>query len=190
MKVYAIIYDPKSLSHLENDCDEDTMLRFTRSFYKKRDKTYRELWQPPPFYHCNAYPIDVTFFYSSHIASFTFYSKLLADKSMMELFVNSGEILPIMLSESKEIAHVFHCMNRVGSEKEILEYIPDSIQLNRDRIIMKKSMIPDRGIFWLSPLETFLYTIENEKLGIEHNFKMLYDARGYTGLDFVEVKLI
>jgi hypothetical protein len=60
----------------------------------------------------------------------------------------------------------------------------------RHKIVFRKDQMPDRGLFWLSPSSTFLYTVENEELGIEHNFKMLYEARGYTGLDFVEAKLI
>lgn len=192
MKIYSIQYDSKYDCSIEVDCDDKTRFKFTNQFFRKELESYLDKWNPPPCYHLDANPAPETFLSCYHILSFGFYDTLLQDKALINLLKSYGEILPIPCSDSERIVYQYHCMNFFGNSEELIldkeaSLYPKSC---RDKIVFRKDQMPDRGLFWLSPGSTFLYTVENEELGIENNFKMLCDVRGYTGLDFVEAKLI
>jgi hypothetical protein len=192
MKIYSIQYDTKYDCSIEVDCDDDTRFAFTRKFSGKETESYLDKWNPPPCYHLDSIPAPETFLSCYHILSFGFYDNLLTDKALISLLEAYGEILPIPCTDSERTVYQYHCMNCIGNKSELIldAEAAKYARTNRDKITFRKDQMPNRGLFWLNPMSTFLFTVENEELGIENNFKMLYDARGYTGLDFVEAKLI
>jgi hypothetical protein len=192
MKIYSIQYDSKYSCSIDVDCDDATQFNFTNQFFRKETESYLDQWNPPPCYHLDNEPMVSTFTTCYHILSYAFYDTLLQDTELIKLLEAYGEILPIPCSDSEKAVYQYHCMKCIGNREELILDKQASLypRSSRDKIVFRKDQMPDRGLFWLSPSSTFLYTVENEELGIEHNFKMLYEARGYTGLDFVEAKLI
>ena len=186
MKVYAITYDYKSLHCLSQDCYENDLIDFSIKLPRNHAESYHDMWHPPDFYHEKDNPILDTFFASFFKAKFTFYDELFADQEMIQLLQSYGEILPLPLSDSDKKAYVYHCMNTIKNEKEAL-LVHTGPKKHLLEKTMSKEKIPSRGLFLIYPS---LYTVENEELGVESNFKMLYDARRYTGLEFVEMKLV
>lgn len=177
---------------MDHDCDFETLFQFCNQFFRKETESYSNIWMPPSRYHLDENPVKQTFFNAFSFANFAFYDSLLKDEFLVKFLELYGELLPIPCSDSDKTIIQFHCMNCIGKNIEIIQdkeaaMYPTS---TRNKIVFRKDQMPDRGFFWLSPSQNFLYTVENEKFGAEHNFKMLYDARGYTGLDFVEAKLI
>lgn len=192
MKIYSIDYKSLTKPVMNHDCDDETLFQFSNQFFRKERETYLNLWKPPSRYHLNQNPVKQTFFNAFYFANFAFYDGLLEDKSLVKLLESYGELLSIPCSDSDKTIIQFHCMRCIGNNNEMIidkeaAMYPTS---SRDKIAFNKDKMPDCGLFWLSPSNNFLYTVENEELGMEYNFKMLYDARGYTGLDFVEAKLI
>jgi hypothetical protein len=192
MKIYSIDYKPLTKPVMNHDCDDETLFQFSNQFFGKERESYSSLWKPPSRYHLNDNPVNQTFFNAFAFASFAFYDVLLEDKDLVTLLESFGELLSIPCSDSDKTIIQFHCMRCIGNNNEMIldreaAMYPTS---TRNKIVFRKDQMPDRGLFWLSPSKKFLYTVENEELGLEHNFKMLYEARGYTGLDFVEAKLI
>jgi hypothetical protein len=193
MKIYAIQYDSKLKCSLEVDCDEKTLFAFCNQFFRKNTESYLEKWNPPPCYHLDGEPGWSTFTGCYHILSYAFYDDLLKDRDLINLFEAYGEILPIPCSDSERTVYQYHCMNCLGRDDDFVVHNETAIwkaTCYPDKMSFRKSQMPDRGLFWLDPSKTNLYTVENEELGIEHNFKMLYESRGYTGLIFSEIKLI
>ena len=191
-KLYSIQYDPKLKPDLNVDCDDDALFMFRNSLGGDAKFRYEKKWHPPSFYHLNNNPAKTTFFGGMHFLCFAFYESLLHDQSLINILKSSGEILPAACSDSDKIVYQYHCTNCIGSQRDFFksERMAVYATVYRNEIEFSEAQIPQRGLFWLSPNERFLYTVENQELGIEHNFKMLYDARGYSGLDFVEAKLI
>jgi hypothetical protein len=192
MKIYSIQYDSKYKASMDFDCEETIYFDFANLFFRKELESYLDKWNPPNCYHLDGEPGLATFTGCFHFLSYAFYDTLISDIEMIALLEKYGEILPIPCSDNDRTVYQYHCMNCLGKRRELIlddeaAKYPSS---NRDKIVFRKDQMPDRGLFWLRPDQTFLYTVENEELGIEHNFKMLYEARGYTGLDFVEAKLI
>lgn len=192
MKIYSIQYDKKFTKGVDLDCEEKVIFDFTNQFFRKETESYMSKWNTPACYHLKDNPLLRNFFSCHHFLSYAFYDELREDTELMNLFNSYGEILSIPCSDSQRIVYQYHCMNCIGKSAEfILDKEASMYSMScRDKIVFREDQMPDRGLFWLRPNETFLYTVENEELGIENNFKMLYDARGYTGLDFVEAKLI
>lgn len=193
MKIYSIGYDSKYDCTIDVDCDDDARRKFTRQFNGKETDSYVEKWNPPPCYHLDGEPGIATFTLCYHTLSFAFYDAILEDKVFIKLLETYGEILPVACSDSERTVYQYHCMNCIGSNADYIEHQEKELWralVDPEKMAFRKSQIPDRGLFWLSPNTTHLYTVENEELGVEHNFKMLYDARGYTGLVFTEIKLI
>jgi hypothetical protein len=193
MKIHLIEYDTKYDCSLEVDCDDDTRRKFTRQFDGQEMKSYLEEWNPPPCYHLDSNPAPETFLSCYHILSFGFYDTLLTDKGLITLLEAYGEMLPIPCSDSDKTVYQYLCMNCIGSDSEFVVHQEDALwkaMVYPEKISFRASQIPDQGLFSLSPHTTRLYTVENEELGIGHNFKMLCEARGYTGLTFTEIKLI
>jgi hypothetical protein len=177
---------------LDIDCAEKEHFSFANQFFRKETESYKSLWTPPSVYHLNENPTKQTFFGAYSFMNYAFYDTLLEDKALINLFETCGEILPIPCSDSEKTVYQYHCMKCIGDRRELIldEEAAKYPSSSRDKIVFRKDQMPDRGLFWLSPGSTFLFTVENEELGIKHNFKMLYEARGYTGLNFVEAKLI
>ena len=186
MKVYAITYEYKSLHRLSQECYEEDLIAFLLKLPRNYAESYYDMWHPPEFYRQKDNPILNTFFASLSTTKFTFYEELLADQEMIQLLQSNGEILPLPLSDSDKKAYVYHCMNTIKNEKEAL-LVHTGPKKHLLEKTMSKEKIPSRGLFLIYPS---LYTVENEELGVESNFKMLYDARRYTGLEFVEMKLV
>lgn len=193
MKIYLIEYDTKYDCSIEVDCDDDTRSEFTRQFSGKETESYLDKWNPPPCYHLDSIPAPETFLSCYHILSFGFYDTLLTDKALISLLEAYGEILPIPCTDSDRTVYQYHCMNCIGSISELIVHSEDAMwkaMVDSEKISFRKSQMPECGLFWLGGYSTRLYTVENEELGIENNFKMLCEARGYTGLKFTEIKLI
>lgn len=193
MKIYAIQYDSKYNCSIDVDCDDDTNFNFTNQFFRKETESYLDRWNPPPCYHLDGKPGVATFTLCYHTLSFAFYDALLEDEVLIKLLKMYGEILPVECSDSERTVYQYHCMSCLGSGADFVQHQEKALWMalsTPEKMAFCKSQIPDRGLFWLSPSTTDLYTVENEELGVEHNFKMLCDTRGYTGLKFIEIKLI
>ena len=178
---------------MSHDCDENTLFAFANQFYRKEKESYKDVWNPPPRYHLNDNPVKQTFFNAFSFMSCAFYDSLLVDEELMKIFQSYGELLPIPCSDSDTILYQYHCMNCLGKSDDFVEHNEKETWMalsDTAKMSFRKEQMPDRGLFWLSPGRTALYTVENEELGIEDNFKMLYEARGFTGLMFTEIKLI
>jgi hypothetical protein len=193
MKIYSIKYDSKYDASIDVDCDEKIYFKFCNQFFGKESESYLEKWNAPPCYHLDDKPAVADFFGCFHILSYGFYDALLADKELINLFKYYGELLPIRCSDSERTVYQYHCLNCIGNNEDLIIHGEKEVWMvlsEPSKMAFRKSQMPDRGLFWLSPSRTALYTVENEELGIEHNFKMLYESRGYTGLIFTEIKLI
>jgi|LakMenE18May11ns_1017448.scaffolds.fasta_scaffold9767655_2 hypothetical protein len=193
MKIYSIHYDARLKASLDVDCEEKLYFEFANQFFRKEAESYLSKWQPPNCYHLNQNPKIATFTGCFSFLSYAFYDTLLEDKEMMHIFQSYGEVLPISCSDSDRIVYQYHCMNCLGKSADLVVHQEKETWMalsDPNKMSFRQSEIPDRGLFWLRPGTTALYTVENEELGMEHNFKMLYDARGYTGLAFTEIKLI